>query len=233
MKNIIEFNFDGNEVRTVTENDEPWFVAKDVCNVLGYCRSRDAIRILDHDEKGAHSVRTPGGNQKISTVSESGLYALIFRSKKPEAKKFRKWVTKEVLPEIRKNGGYISEHASEDQIVRLEQKLNELRHSNAKLRGKVGGLTKGKNSMARQLEYKDRKIKMSTSAMLNTRSFPAKFDSKCKHCGKDIKKGDDTIGKLINGRYQFVCHAECFEKLADQKVTAKLVEDGYFNDRHV
>jgi prophage antirepressor-like protein len=100
------FNFQSSEVRTVTRDGEPWFVLADVAEILGFSRSRDAARVLDDDEKGAHIVRTPGGDQEVTIISESGVYALALRSRRPEAKPFRKWVTSEVLPAIRKTGRY-------------------------------------------------------------------------------------------------------------------------------
>lgn len=86
--------------------DEPWFVASDVCAVLDYRDAFNAVRILDADEKGTHNMSTPGGEQRVTIISESGLYALVLRSRKPEARQFRKWVTAEVLPAIRKTGRY-------------------------------------------------------------------------------------------------------------------------------
>ena len=100
------FNFRSTEVRTVTIDGEPWFVLSDVVDVLGFSRSRDSARMLDDDEKGAHIVRTPGGDQEVIIINESGVYSLALRSRKPEAKPFRKWVTSEVLPAIRKTGQY-------------------------------------------------------------------------------------------------------------------------------
>lgn len=86
--------------------DDPWFVATDLARVLGYRDATHAIRNLDDDEKGLHTLETPGGDQELSIVSESGLYGLIFRSRKEVARKFRRWVTSEVLPSIRKYGAY-------------------------------------------------------------------------------------------------------------------------------
>lgn len=85
-----------------------WFVAKDICDILGLTNSRQATSALDDDEKGVISNDTPGGRQAMTVVNESGMYALILQSRKPEAKAFRKWVTSEVLPSIRKYGFYIS-----------------------------------------------------------------------------------------------------------------------------
>ncbi len=99
---VIPFCFESQEVRALTIEGEPWFVAKDVCDVLDL--GTEQVRRLDEDEKGLRKVQTLGGQQDI--ISESGLYTLIIRSNKPQAKPFRKWVTAEVLPSIRKTGAY-------------------------------------------------------------------------------------------------------------------------------
>jgi prophage antirepressor-like protein len=100
------FDFEENAVRVLMRDEQPWFVAVDVCRVLDIANSRDAVSGLDDDEKGVGSADTLGGKQTVNIISESGLYALIFTSRKPEARKFRKWVTSEVLPAIRKSGRY-------------------------------------------------------------------------------------------------------------------------------
>lgn len=100
------FNFGDYQVRTVIKEGEPWFVAKDVCSVLELTNNREAISRLDEDEKGVNTFYTLGGNQNLTIINESGLYSLILTSRKPEAKAFKKWVTSEVLPSIRKQGKY-------------------------------------------------------------------------------------------------------------------------------
>lgn len=94
------------KVRVVGHDGDPWFVAKDVCECLELGNPRSSIALLDEDEKGVHSVDTPGGKQEMTIVSEPGLYSLILRSRKPEAKAFKRWVTHDILPSIRKTGGY-------------------------------------------------------------------------------------------------------------------------------
>lgn len=106
MNDLQVFHYCGNTVRTVERNGDPWFVLKDVCVVLGIGNSRMVSDRLDDDEKGVSQIDTPGGVQNMSIISESGLYNVILRSDKPEAKPFRKWVTAEVIPTIRKTGGY-------------------------------------------------------------------------------------------------------------------------------
>lgn len=105
VNNVVPFNFENHSVRVVRGDDgEPWFVAADVCAVITI--STEQTRRLDDDEKGLRTVQTPGGQQEMVTISESGLYSLILTSRKPEAKRFKRWVTHEVLPSIRKTGAY-------------------------------------------------------------------------------------------------------------------------------
>jgi hypothetical protein len=104
---MVPFAFEDSLVRVrLDENGNPWFVAKDVCRVLELGNPRSSLALLEDDEKGVHTVDTLGGPQEMAIVSESGLYALIFRSRKPRARRIRKWVTSEVLPALRKTGGY-------------------------------------------------------------------------------------------------------------------------------
>lgn len=103
----------------MTLEGEPWFVAADVCRALGLGNSSKAVMPLDDDEKGITICNTPGGEQKMVIVSEPGLYSLIVRSRKPEAKAFKRWITHEVIPSIRKTGGYIAgqETMDDDQLL--------------------------------------------------------------------------------------------------------------------
>lgn len=103
---IINFEFTGRAVRVVDRDGEPWFIAADVCAVLDISNSRDAVSRLDEDDKGVATTDTPGGAQSVGVVSESGVYSLVFTSRKPEARAFKKWVTSEVLPAIRNTGMY-------------------------------------------------------------------------------------------------------------------------------
>jgi len=108
MSNIIPFSYQEKEIRVIEDQEgNPWWVAKDICEILGYADHNSAVRNhLDDDEKGMHTAQTPGGKQELITVNESGLYTLMVKSTKPEAKPFRRWVTSEVLPSIRKTGSY-------------------------------------------------------------------------------------------------------------------------------
>ena len=106
MKDLQIFNYEETPVRVVDRDGSPWWVLADVCRVLRIANSRNVSARLDDDEKGVHQTDTLGGSQHMTIISESGLYKVILRSDKPEAKKFTRWVTHEVLPAIRKTGSY-------------------------------------------------------------------------------------------------------------------------------
>lgn len=117
MSNISVFNFNQNEVRTIVNDDgEIWFVASDLATVLGYRNAPDMVRNLDNDEVSTTQIvrSSSGGNPNITIINESGLYSATLKSRKPEAKQFKKWVTSDVLPSIRKNGGYIAGQENDD-----------------------------------------------------------------------------------------------------------------------
>lgn len=130
---IQTFNFNASTLRTLTdENADPWFVAKDVCNVLELSNVGQALARLDDDEKSSITLNDGiPGNPTRAIVSESGLYALILASRKPEAKEFKRWVTHEVLPSIRKHGAYMTQQTldkaltSPDFLIQLATRLKE------------------------------------------------------------------------------------------------------------
>ena len=119
--NLQTWNYESSEIRTVQMNGEPWWVLADVCKVLEISNSRKVSNRLEADEKGVTLVDTLGGAQQVTIINESGLYAVILRSDKPQAKPFRKWVTNEVLPSIRKHGAYMMGQTPE-RIKALEVK---------------------------------------------------------------------------------------------------------------
>jgi prophage antirepressor-like protein len=108
------FNYSGHEVKTIVIDNQPWFVAKDVSDILGFRDPYTATRGLDDDEKLLHTLHVSGQNRDTTVVNESGIYSLILKSNKPESKQFKRWITHEVHPTIRKTGGYI---ANEDMFI--------------------------------------------------------------------------------------------------------------------
>ncbi len=135
MNALQIFNYQEKQVRTVLKDEEPWFVAADVCAILDLNTSeavngkgRSETEGLEDDEKGIDIVDTPGGKQSVIVVSEPGLYALVWKSRKPEAKTFKRWITHEVIPQIRKTGSYLAKPQSiEDLIIMQAQSVKELR----------------------------------------------------------------------------------------------------------
>ena len=132
-KMMIFENEQFGQVRTVNIDGNPWFVSVDVCTALGV--SRTAVRRLDEDEKGVRSMHTLGGTQRLAVVNEYGLYNLILGSRKPEAKDFKRWITHEVIPSIRKNGAYMTDaviaHLEENPEL-VPEYLNHLRDENSR-----------------------------------------------------------------------------------------------------
>lgn len=134
---------DFGKIRTLMIDGEPWFVAKDICAALELGTTSKALERLDEDEKGVNSILTLGGNQNISVVSESGLYSLVLGSRKKEAKAFKRWVTHEVIPSIRKHGAYLTPQKIEDAllnpdvIINLALQLKAEKQKNAELTAKA------------------------------------------------------------------------------------------------
>lgn len=142
------WNYESSEVRTVQVNGEPWFVLADVCKVLEISNSRNISSRLEPDEKGVTLVDTLGGTQQMTIINESGLYAVVLRSDKPQAKPFRKWVTSVVLPSIRKHGAYMTDQALEkaltnpDFLIQLATQLKTEQEQRRRLETTVAAQSK-------------------------------------------------------------------------------------------
>ena len=143
MNDLQIFNYNGKEIRTVEKNGDLWWVLKDVCDVLGLSNPTMIAGRLDEDEKDIFKTKSDLAldipNRGVSIINESGLYNVILRSDKPEAKKFKRWVTHEVLPSIRKHGAYMNEQileqalTSPDFLIRLAQELKSEKEARQRL----------------------------------------------------------------------------------------------------
>lgn len=134
------FNFRGQDVRTVIINNEPYFVGKDVAEILGYTNPRQALKNhVDEDDKGVSKCDTPGGKQDLVIINESGMYSLVLSSKLPQAKDFKRWVTSEVLPTIRKHGMFATDELLDnpDFAIATLQKLKEEREAKKQLEAQI------------------------------------------------------------------------------------------------
>lgn len=163
MNNIQIFKYENNDVRTVEMNGEPWFVGKDVASVLGYKDTVNALKThVDEDEKTGWQITTQFGVKETTIINESGLYSLILSSKLPTAKQFKRWVTSEVLPSIRKNGGYI---AGQEQMTPEELMAKALLVANKTLAerdARISELTVQNTIMQPKAEYFDELISRNT-----------------------------------------------------------------------
>ena len=121
MMEIQTFNFENQQVRTIEVENEPWFVANDVTTILGLSNTTVALQRLDEDERAKYNLGRQG---MTNIVNEYGLYNLVLASRKPEAKQFKRWITHEVLPAIRKHGGYLTEQKLEEALLNPDTLIN-------------------------------------------------------------------------------------------------------------
>lgn len=132
---VQTFKYNDQSVRTAGTSDDPLFVAKDICEILGIDPSQ--LRRLDEDEKVLRLIQTPGGEQQMNCVTESGLYSLILGSRKPQARQFKRWITHEVLPSIRKTGQYSVRKTSAEILLEQAQALVEQERRQLALEARV------------------------------------------------------------------------------------------------
>lgn len=216
MDNLQIFNSSefGN-IRTVIIENDPWFVGRDVASALGYSNSRDAVskHVMDED-KGVAKCDTLGGKQELSVINESGLYALIFGSKLESAKRFKHWVTSEVLPTLRKTGSYSTENYSPEmqailmhdkKLVRIESRVDKIENDmplfgcesdelSAHVKRKVVGLLGGKDSEA----YKDKEVR--------SKLFRDIYNAICREFGLLYESGRPKSYKNLKRRYLYDAH---------------------------
>ncbi|WP_013321001.1 BRO-N domain-containing protein [Gloeothece verrucosa] len=127
MSDLIVFGFENQKVRCVGTPDQPEWIAQDVCDVLSVGLASNTLRNFDFDEKGMYSIHTPGGEQEMLTVTEPGLYRLIFKSRKAVAKRFQRWIFHEVLPSLRRTGSYsIQQNQQSPKALIVARAINEI-----------------------------------------------------------------------------------------------------------
>lgn len=167
MNDLTIFNYNDNEVRTIQKDGEPWFVLKDVCQVLGLSNPTVVADRLDDDEKTKVDPKSHLGsrsNEFITVINEGGLYNVILRSDKPEAKPFKRWVTHEVLPSIRKHGAYMTPDKlgellqDPDAMICLLKTLKDEREKNKTLQAENSALVVDKTIMQPKAEYFDEMV---------------------------------------------------------------------------
>ncbi|WP_447775274.1 BRO-N domain-containing protein [Pseudomonas chlororaphis] len=202
--NVIPFRFEAKEVRTLLIGDQPWFVAADVAAALEYREAEKMTRWLDEDEKAPHIVGTPGGDQRMTLINESGLYSAVLRSRKAEAKRFKKWVTAEVLPAIRKTGTYTDSSNKMTTLVDDVIGVSGTNLINGVIGQKVAKLPAG---IQRQAKHKLHAILRTRFNVPRTELIPAgKLDVACEYLAayalegeflpKDSSQGNGLPGQL-------------------------------------
>ncbi len=205
-------------IRTVEVNNEPYFVGKDVAEVLGYAKPRNAIatHVDDEDKEEAPIQGDLGGEQKMTVINESGLYSLILSSKLPTAKAFKRWVTGEVLPSIRKHGAYMADDiieqalASPDFLIQLSTQLKDEKQKNQKLTAQNSTLTVEKQIMQPKADYFDELV---------DRNLLTNFRDTAKQLGL---KQNTFIKFLLERKYIYR------DKKGNLKPHAKYAENGLF-----
>ena len=217
MNEIQTFTSDQfGQVRAIRgENDEPWFVAKDVCAALGLGNSRQALARLDDDEKGVISTDTPGGEQQMQAVNEAGLYVLVLSSRKPEAKAFKRWVTHEVLPALRREGGYMVARADETPEELMARALKAADATLARVRDENARLTRRNQVLEPKAAFFD--SVMESDGLISVRA-----------AAKVLKSYDREMGER---RLRQMLRDACYLEKRTRSATAAAIGRGYMKER--
>jgi prophage antirepressor-like protein len=201
---ILPFSYNGSTLNTVQEENEPLFIAKDVTDILGYKTASDALRGLDDDEKLLRTICVSGQNREINFINESGLYSLILRSKKPEAKQFKRWVTHEVLPAIRKNGGYLTPGKTEellanpDLIIELATNLKNERKRLASLMTEIDD----RNEI---IDFQDQHLKIQAPIVAYYRNVLNSSDTVTTNViAKELGMSAISLNKILHEEYNMI-----------------------------
>lgn len=193
MSDLVKFDFNGAQVRTVTKNNEPWIVAKDLAEAIGYkWNAKKTIGHVPKEWRGMESVSTPSGNQNMAILSEAGVFFFLNRSDKPKALPMQKWVAGEVLPSIRKTGGYIAPNATLDQSVAMIEKLMD----------RVEALT-GRIAEVEQVNGQYRKLVTAQQALIRQWEAKAEFGTISARTGMPMIKPVSGYFRS-NGKGQFI-----------------------------
>ncbi|MDO5009157.1 MAG: phage antirepressor [Lactobacillus johnsonii] len=215
MNNLQPFDFEGNEVRTLKINEEPYFVGKDVAKILGYKNTKDALaKHVEVEDKLGSQIATSGQRREMTVINESGLYSLILSSKMPNAKRFKHWVTSEVLPTIRKHGTYMT-----------DQKAFDVVHNK-------NGLASLLQQAADQLRQKDIQIEeMKPKALFADAVATSKNDILIGQLAKILKQNGYNTGQNRLFKWLREHHYLCAKGIRYNQPTQKAMNLGLFKVR--
>lgn len=203
-------------IRAVRDEDgEPMFVAKDVCTALEVKNSRDAIARLDNDERGVVLIDTPGGEQQMQAVNEAGLYVLVLSSRKPEARAFKRWVTHEVLPALRRDGGYMVARADETPEELMARALKAADATLARVRDENARLTRRNQVLEPKAAFFD--SVMESDGLISVRA-----------AAKVLKSYDREMGER---RLRQMLRDACYLEKRTRSATAAAIGRGYMKER--
>jgi len=201
------------EVRTVMKGGEPWFVAADLCRAMDLDDTNKAMSRLDDDEKGTNLIPTPGGQQKVTIVNEAGMYTLILGSRKPEARAFKRWVTHDVLPSIRKYGVYAAGNAppTAEAVAALLKALHQEQARSEKLEQRLAWATSPRAKQMREHAREQRALpqpddlpeRAAETFLKAVNELIASGRARVQSLGEGAPEGDGSqplIGYLENGR---------------------------------
>lgn len=198
------------------ENGEPMFVAGDVAKILGYRMASDMTRRLEEDEKGTRSVRTPGGEQQMAVITEPGLYSAILGSRVPEAKAFKRWVTHEVLPALRREGGYMVARADETPEELMARALKAADATLARVRDENARLTRRNQVLEPKAAFFD--SVMESDGLISVRA-----------AAKVLKSYDREMGG--ERRLRQMLRDACYLEKRTRSATAAAIGRGYMKER--
>ena len=231
MNKLQIFNFEELSVRTMNIDGEPYFVGKDVAEILGYKKTANAInKHVDDEDKGVTKLGTPGGVQYVTIINESGLYSLIFSSKLESAKRFKRWVTSEVLPSIRKHGIYATDNVIEQTIQNPDYIIHVLTEFKKEREGRLVA-EQQVNELKPKATYYDlvlqNKSLLSVSKIAKDYGMSARSLNKLLHSlGVQYKQGDIW---LLYAKYQDKGYTHTSTYALDEehsKVTTKWTQKG-------
>ncbi|HAR6358662.1 TPA: phage antirepressor [Staphylococcus pseudintermedius] len=232
MQELQIFNFEELPVRTLTVDDEPYFVGKDVAEILGYSKARNAIaKHVDFEDKKDAPIQGPlGGTQKMTIINESGLYSLIFSSKLESAKRFKRWVTSEVLPAIRKHGIYATDSVIEQTIQNSDYIIHVLTEFKKEREGRLVAEQQVKELKPKATYYDlvlQNKSLLSVSKIAKDYGMSARALNKLLHeLGVQYKQGDIW---LLYAKHQDKGYTQTSTYALDEKhskVTTKWTQKG-------